>query len=100
MSAERNAAMRMAVPAADMKLKAYLAASLIGSWSARAFSSGLSWSLASAGAGAGAAFAGVGVPAAVTAAAVVNSFAILTISSFFFARALNALRRSSVRTAP
>jgi len=30
-SAERKAAIRMAVPAADMKLKLYLAGSLIGS---------------------------------------------------------------------
>ena len=39
-SAESSAAMRMAVPAADMKLKLYWAAILMGSWSARALLSG------------------------------------------------------------
>ena len=52
----------MAVPAADMKLKVYLAASLIGSWSASALSSGLNWSFAREGAGTGAAMAGAGYP--------------------------------------
>ena len=48
-SAERKAAIRIAVPAADMKLKMNLAATLTGSWPATALSSALNWSFADAG---------------------------------------------------